>query len=101
MRIRARFRGALVWALVSLAAPACAFAADGGKKATKLVNVADTRDMRPGVSRWIADVYNSDLWLYGLIVAGIMAGMGLVLGLGFDKLIGLLGINLGKLEHHE
>jgi hypothetical protein len=30
-----------------------------------------------------------------------MAGMGAVLGFGFDKLIGLLGIRLGKLDHHE
>jgi len=31
----------------------------------------------------------------------IMATMGLVLGYVFDRLIGLLGINLGRMEHHE
>jgi hypothetical protein len=78
-----------------------AFAAGGGKPATKLVNVADTRGMTPGLSLWIADVYNSNMWLFGLTVVVIMAGMGAVLGFGFDKLIGLLGIKLGKLDHHE
>lgn len=73
----------------------------GGKPATKLVNVADTRAMAPGFSRWTADVYNDSLVLYGLVVVGIMAGMGAVLGFGFDRVVGLLGINLGKLDHHE
>jgi hypothetical protein len=75
--------------------------ASGGKPATKLVNVADTRVMEPGLVKWIADVYNENLWLYGLMVVLIMAGMGAVLGFGFDRLIGLLGIDLGKLDHRE
>ena len=78
-----------------------ALAAGGGKPATKLINVADTRGMDAGLSMWIADVYNGNLWLFGLMVVVIMAGMGAVLGFGFDKLIGLLGIRLGKLDHHE
>lgn len=78
---------------VVLAAPA--------KPATKLVNVADTRSMEPGVGRWIADVYNANLWLYGALVVVTMVAMGLVLGLVTDRLVGLLGINLGKIKHHE
>jgi hypothetical protein len=76
-------------------------AAGGGKAATKLVNVADTRALPPGYSRWVADIYNTNLWLFGLLVVVVMVLMGLVLGLAFDKAIGLLGINLGKLDHHE
>jgi len=67
----------------------------------KLINVADTRNMAPGISKWIADIYNGNLWLYGLTVVSIMAGMGFALGTGFDRLMGLAGINLGRLEHHE
>ena len=77
-----------------------AFAA-GGKPATMLVNVADTRQLDAGISKTIADVYNSNLWLYGLMVVMVMAGMGLVLGYAFDRAIGILGIDLGKLDHHE
>jgi len=78
-----------------------ALAAGGGKPATTLINVVDTRDMEPGLARWIADLYNGDLWLFGLVVVLVMACQGAVLGLAFDRLIGLLGIKLGKMDHHE
>ena len=81
--------------------PVAAFAAGGGKPATKIYNVADTRAMSAGLSKWIADIYNNNLWLYGTTVVVIMAAMGLILGYGMDRLLVLLGINLGKLEHHE
>jgi hypothetical protein len=90
----------LAVALVVLVSSVEAWGA-GGKPATKLVNVADTRAMAPGFSRWLAEVYNDSLLLYGLVVVGVMAGMGAVLGFGFDRAMGLLGINLGKLDHHE
>jgi TRAP-type C4-dicarboxylate transport system permease small subunit len=95
----------VIWALLAatlaLAFAGNAFAAGGGKAATKLINVADTRGMAPGLSMWIADIYNGNLWLFGFVVVVSMAGMGAILGYGFDKLIGLLGIRLGKLDHHE
>jgi len=91
----------LIPALAALIAPLSLWAAGGGKPATKLVNVADTRGMEPGFSKWIADVYNTDLWLFGLVVVVLMAGMGFILGMSFDKLLSLLGLNLGKLDHHE
>jgi hypothetical protein len=86
---------------LTLFLPTISHAAGGGKPATKIYNVADTREMEPGLSKWIADIYNGNLWLYGAAIVLIMAGMGLVIGLGMDKLIALLGINLGRLEHHE
>jgi hypothetical protein len=76
-------------------------AAGGGKPATKVYNVADTRSMQPGLAKWIAGVYNGSPWMYGLTVVLVMSGMGLVLGFGMDRLLKLLGINLGKLAHHE
>lgn len=83
-----------------LLAPAVLLAAPA-KPATTLVNVADTRDMAPGLGRWIADIYNTNLWWFGALVVVTMVGMGLVLGLVTDRLVGLLGINLGKIKHHE
>ena len=73
----------------------------GGKPAKKLVNVADTRGLQPGLSKWLADIYNTNLWLYSAVVVTTMVGMGLILGFGVDRLVGRLGIDLGKLEHHE
>lgn len=82
-------------------APAHEVMAAGGKPATKLVNVADTRDLGPGITKWIADLYNTSHWQFALVVVIIMSGMGLLLGYGCDRLVGLLGIDLGKIKHHE
>lgn len=78
-----------------------ALAAGGGKPVTKIVYVIDTRAMSPGFVKWVSDVYNTNLWLFGLVVVVVMAGMGATFGFVFDKLVGMLGINLGKLDHHE
>ncbi len=80
--------------------PLVAWAA-GGEKVTPLENVADTRDMSPGFVKFLADTYNGNLWLFGLYVVVLMAGMGAILGLSVDKLLGLTGISLGKMSHHE
>jgi hypothetical protein len=69
--------------------------------AEKLVNVADTRALSPSISKWIADVYNISYVSFALLVLVTMTGMGLVLGLLCDRLVGMLGLNLGKMEHHE
>ena len=69
--------------------------------ARKLVNVADTRTLTPGLSKWIADLYNTSLWQFSLVVVVMMAGLGLLLGFVCDRLIGLLGINLGRIERRE
>jgi hypothetical protein len=83
----------LTIALDAVAAPA--------KPAKQLVNIADTRGLPPGLARWIGDVYNTSHWEYGLLVVVVMAAMGLVLGAGFDRVLSRLGIDLGRLEHHE
>lgn len=97
-----RVRGALLALAVAIWwwMPATAWAAGGGKPATKLVSVADTR-AATGLAKWAGDVYNTNLWLYGLVVVVVMAGMGLILGLIFDRLLVLMGLELGKLDHHE
>jgi hypothetical protein len=84
---------AVLWCTEALAA--------GGPPATKLVNVADTRGLAPGITRFVADVYNESYVLFALLVVVVMATLGLVLGVGIDRLIGLLGIDLGKMSHHE
>ncbi|MBI4719805.1 MAG: hypothetical protein HY770_00940 [Chitinivibrionia bacterium] len=80
--------------------PAIAHAA-GGKPATKVYNVADTRAMSSGISKLIADLYNGNSVIFGLVVVGVMAGLGLILGYAMDLLIKRVGIDLSRLEHHE
>ena len=75
--------------------------AAGAAPAEKLVNIADTRALTPGLAKWVGDLYNTSLLSFGLAVVLVMALMGLVLGLICDRLVGLLGLNLGKMQHHE
>jgi len=98
--IRAWLLGASGFLLTLLIAGS-AFAAGGGKPATKIYNVADTRAMSAGLSKWIADIYNSSLLLFGITVVLVMAIMGLTIGHAMDFLVSRSGIDLGKLEHHE
>ncbi|HPA82536.1 MAG TPA: hypothetical protein PLS95_17075, partial [Thermoanaerobaculales bacterium] len=65
------------------------------------VNHADTSALAPGLARSIADLYNHSLWLYGLTVVVVMAGMGLVLGLLTDRVMAMLGVDLGRAARHE
>jgi len=57
--------------------------------------------MSSGVSKLIADTYNTNLWTYALLVVVVMALMGLIIGYGMDRVLSVLGINLGRLDHHE
>jgi hypothetical protein len=75
--------------------------AAGGPPATKLINVADTRNLEPGPSLWIAQVYNENYVLFGALVVIVMVVQGLVLGFGFDRIMHWIGIDLGKLSHEE
>src|SRR5690242_3231298 len=87
-------------ALLVAAASGSAWAA-GGPPATKLINVADTRNIEPGVSLWIAQIYNDSFVKFGLLTVAVMCLMGVVFGFTFDRAMGLLGLDLGKLSHHE
>lgn len=98
-RWRSRLRPLVVPAVLALAAAEAAAAA--AKPARKLVNVADTRGLPPGLSRFVADIYNTSHWQFALLAVLVMAGMGLVLGLACDRLMGTLGIHLGRIDHHE
>jgi hypothetical protein len=69
--------------------------------AKTIVNVADTRGLHPGLSKWIADLYNTSLWQFSLVVVVVMAVMGLLLGFVCDRLVRLLGVNLGRIQRHE
>lgn len=102
-RLRGLWAAVLAPVLTALASLALTLEASAApaKPARQLVNVADTRALPPGLSRWIADVYNSSHWQFGLLVVVVMALMGLILGAGFDRAVSMLGIDLGRIEHHE
>ena len=65
------------------------------------MNVADTRHLPAGLGKWLGDLYNDNLLLYGLVVVITMAVLGAALGFVFDRATALMGINLGRLHHDE
>jgi hypothetical protein len=100
---RARVWGATLAVLAGLTTFAVSIAAwaAGGPPATRLINVADTRGLEPGLTLWVANIYNESFVGYGALVVVVMAIMGGALGFGFDVLVSRLGVNLSKLEHLE
>ncbi len=100
-------RAAVAWILRAATAVAAAVSvtgtawAAGGPPATKLINVADTRNLEPGPALWIAQIYNDNYLLFGLLVVVVMVLQGLVFGFGFDRVMHWIGIDLGKLSHDE
>jgi hypothetical protein len=91
-------RAVLVLAAV-VATTGTAWAA-GGPPATKLINVVDTRGLS-GMGLLVSQVYNQSFAQFGLLVVVVMVAQGVVLGFGMDKAMNLLGLDLGKLSHHE
>jgi hypothetical protein len=86
---------------IRLCCPAAAVAAGEARRVSRVVNVADTRNIPAGLTRWVADVYNTSYWQFGVLVLFLMTVMGLVLGYGCDRLLSSLGIGLGRMHHHE
>jgi len=73
----------------------------GDEPASQIQPPPDTTSASSGLSQWITDLYRTNLYWYGVLVVVVMAGMGGCLGYGMDRLIRLLGIYLGRLEHRE
>jgi hypothetical protein len=96
-----RLIGAVMTAFaVTVATTGTAWAA-GGPPATKLVNVVDTRGLESGPGLWVSQIYNESFLAFGALVVAVMVAQGVLLGLGFDRAIRMLGLDLGKLSHHE
>jgi len=73
---------------------------DGGYAQAVAQRVVDTRG-QSGVGLSIAQIYNESFLQFGLLVVVVMVVQGMVLGFGMDKAMNLLGLDLGKLSHHE
>ena len=76
--------------------------ASGGGAATNLVVVADTRRISLGVVRYIADLYNTNPWLFACWAVIVTACYGGILGFIMDKIMARTGLDLKSrkiLEH--
>ncbi|NJB68060.1 hypothetical protein GGQ74_001733 [Desulfobaculum xiamenense] len=66
----------------------------GGKKASDLVVVADTRLINSEIMRYFADLYNTNILLFAVWAVVLTAVMGCVLGWLMDKVMERTGIDL-------
>jgi len=91
--------GISFFAGIALALPHLAWAS--GEAATNLVVVADTRRVT-GVLKYIANVYNTDPWLFAVWAVVITALWGAILGFSMDFIMERSGLDLKSrkiLEH--
>lgn len=80
-----------LFALVQMALPNLLWAAG---KTSELVVVADTRMLHGGITRYFADVYNTDPVLLATWAVVLTAGYGCVLGLVMDFIMSHTGLDL-------
>lgn len=76
---------------IGLCLPHLAWAA--GEKAPNLVVVADTRRVS-GFLKYIANIYNTDPWLFAVWAVVITAVWGAILGFSMDFLMERSGLDL-------
>jgi hypothetical protein len=73
-----------------------------GEKLSEIVVVADTRVLNNPIMRYIADTYNTNLWLFAVWSVVLTALFGAFLGLLMDWLINKTGLDLNSrkiIEH--
>jgi hypothetical protein len=68
----------------------------GGEKLSEIVVVADTRVLSNPVLRYIADTYNTNLWLFAVWSVVLTALFGAALGLLMDWLMNKTGLDLSS-----
>lgn len=68
----------------------------GGEAASEIVVVADTRVLHNPVLRYIADTYNTNIWLFAVWSVVLTALYGALLGLVMDYLIKKTGLDLSS-----
>jgi ABC-type Fe3+ transport system permease subunit len=66
----------------------------GGEKASEIVVVADIRVLDNPVMRYIADTYNTNLWLFAVWSVVLTAVFGAALGFVMDWLMAKTGLDL-------
>ncbi|MGB8992262.1 MAG: hypothetical protein WCD80_09430 [Desulfobaccales bacterium] len=50
---------------------------------------------------FFAKWYNDNLWVYAVLATALMGLVGLVIAMGTDVLLKMIGMEVTKIEHHE
>ena len=54
-----------------------------------------------GINKFFAEWYNSNLWVYAIIVTVLMGVVGMLIALVADIILKMIGMEVSKIEHHE
>ena len=54
-----------------------------------------------GINFFFAKWYNDNMWVYAIIVTVLMGVVGLVIAVGADVILKMIGMEVSKIEHHE
>ncbi len=81
-----------------LSVPTLVWAAE--EKAELLEKKVDLTNLG-GINHFFARWYNDNLWVYATIVTVLMGAVGLLIALGTDIILKMVGMEVHKIEHHE
>ncbi len=71
------------------------------EKAEALQKKIPNVDQLSSLNRLFATWYNDNMWLYAIIVTGLMGVIGLIIALVTDIILKMIGMEVHKIEHHE
>jgi hypothetical protein len=100
MTMKRIFSALIAVAAIDLLIPALLWAS--GEAAGNLVVVADTRRVTSGILRYIADLYNTNPWVFACWAVVLTGLYGFVLGCLMDFIMSRTGLDLKSrkiLEH--
>jgi hypothetical protein len=70
---------------------------DNEGQLTRQVNTAKLT----GIDQWLANIYNSQKFVFAIIVTTTMATVGILFALIADIILKVLGLEVTKIQHHE
>ena len=92
---------ALIINLYLLILPTLLWAGGGGAKIPEALRKKVSLEGLGGISRFFAQSYNDNLWLYATFATVLMGVVGMVIALGTDVILKAIGLEVHKIEHKE
>ena len=93
------FKSVLPWLLILVVLFPFSFFLGVEKEGLLKMHV-DTSNLE-GIRLWLTNLYNDNRFLFALVVTVTMASVGVIIAFVTDFILKLVGLDVGKIEHHE
>ena len=90
----------IIFNFLLLSVPTLVWAAEGLDVPEELGKKVDLSNLS-SINYFFAKWYNDNLWVYATIVTVLMGVVGLVIAVGADVILKMIGMEVSKIEHHE